>query len=81
MIQLQAQKTAPPMKVSLIFALEPVFAAIFAWTVGGEKCSALSIAGGTLIFLGILVSQSGIFSKPKIMVEERIPDKICQGES
>jgi len=35
-IQLVAQKFTAPLKVSLIFALEPVFAALFAWTLGGE---------------------------------------------
>ncbi|MFI5361337.1 MAG: DMT family transporter, partial [Elusimicrobiota bacterium] len=35
-IQMRAQKTVAPVKVSLIFSLEPVFAAVFAWTIGGE---------------------------------------------
>lgn len=48
-IQLVAQKTVAPMRVSLIFSLEPVFAALFSWTVGGEAVSAASAAGGGLI--------------------------------
>ena len=35
-VQMVAQKETPPLKVSLIFSLEPVFAALFAWTIGGE---------------------------------------------
>jgi drug/metabolite transporter (DMT)-like permease len=30
-LQLIAQKVVPPIRVSLILALEPVFAALFAW--------------------------------------------------
>ncbi|UPT73596.1 MAG: DMT family transporter [Elusimicrobiota bacterium] len=36
-IQMWAQKFTQPVKVSLIFSLEPVFAALFAWTLGGER--------------------------------------------
>lgn len=48
-IQLVAQKTVAPMRVSLIFSLEPVFAALFAWTIGGEPCTLSAAAGGALI--------------------------------
>lgn len=34
-IQLWAQKQIAPLRVSLILTLEPVFAALFAWTLGG----------------------------------------------
>lgn len=53
-IQLVAQKTVAPMKVSLIFSLEPVFAALFAWTVGGEPASARAAAGGALIVAAMM---------------------------
>ena len=48
-IQMRAQKTVPPVKVSLIFSLEPVFAALFAWTLGGETFSTSRAIGGALI--------------------------------
>ena len=35
-LQAWAQKITTPVKVSLIFAFEPVFAGMFAWTLGGE---------------------------------------------
>ncbi|GAH97772.1 unnamed protein product, partial [marine sediment metagenome] len=44
-------------KVSLIFALEPVFAALFAWTLGGETFILHRAFGGMLIFLAILISE------------------------
>ncbi len=54
-IQLVAQKNTAPIKVSLIFALEPVFGAIFAWTLGGETFIFTKAIGGLLIFLSLIV--------------------------
>lgn len=48
-IQMWAQRSASPVKVSLFFSLEPVFAALFAWTLGGERFAPLAGAGGALI--------------------------------
>ena len=48
-IQIAAQRRISPLKVSLIFTLEPVFAAFFAWTLGGESFDAAKAAGGGLI--------------------------------
>lgn len=59
-IQMRAQKTVPPVKVSLIFSLEPVFAALFAWTLGGEPFAPGRAAGGGLIVLAMM---SGELSK------------------
>ncbi len=63
-IQLMAQKIISPLRVSLIFALEPVFAGIFAWTLGGEKFELHSAVGGLLIFAALVLS--GIRSRPVI---------------
>lgn len=60
-IQLVAQKTVAPMRVSLIFSLEPVFAALFSWTVGGEAFTAVSALGGGLI-VAAMVADSGLAS-------------------
>ena len=56
LIQMLAQRFTSPLKVSLIFALEPVFAAIFAWTVGGEELIRHRAFGGLLIFLALILS-------------------------
>ncbi len=53
-IQMIAQRIATPVKVALIFALEPLFAGVFAWTIGGEHPAWFAIVGGSLIF-GALV--------------------------
>ncbi len=56
MIQVVAQKFTSPIRVSLIFAFEPVFAAIFAWTLGGETMLFHRAMGGLLIFVAMLIS-------------------------
>lgn len=56
LIQVIAQRHTAPVKVSLIFAFEPVFAALFAWTLGGEKLIAHRAVGGILIFLAIVIA-------------------------
>ena len=55
-IQLLAQKIRSPLRVSLIFALEPVFAAIFAWTLGDEIFVTRRALGGLLIFAALIIS-------------------------
>ncbi len=55
-IQMVAQKIVPPVRVSLIFTLEPVFAALFAWTVGGEMFAPERVVGGLLIVVAMIVS-------------------------
>lgn len=56
-IQMKAQKTVPPVKVSLIFSLEPVFAALFAWTLGGEIFVPARAAGGALIVAAMMAEE------------------------
>ena len=55
-IQMFAQKIRSPLRVSLIFALEPVFAAVFAWTIGGEAFVVRNAIGGLLIFAALIIS-------------------------
>lgn len=62
-IQLVAQRHTPAMRVSLIFALEPVFAALTAWTVGGEQFIWNRALGGLLVVLALL--GSGIRRRPE----------------
>jgi drug/metabolite transporter (DMT)-like permease len=58
-IQMFAQKLTSPLRVSLIFAFEPVFAAVFAWTFGGEQFVLKSALGGLFIFAGLVMSGIG----------------------
>lgn len=54
LIQMAAQKSVPPLKVSLIFSLEPVFAALVAWTWGGEVLTPAKAGGGALIVAAMM---------------------------
>ncbi len=56
-IQMWAQKFTAPVKVSLIFSLEPVFAALFAWTLGGEAFVPARAAGGGLIVAAMMAGE------------------------
>jgi len=56
LIQMFAQKIRSPLRVSFIFALEPVFAALFAWTLGNEEVISHRAIGGCLIFAALIIS-------------------------
>lgn len=56
-IQMWAQRFTAPVKVSLIFSLEPVFAALFAWTLGGERFVPARAAGGGLIVAAMMAGE------------------------
>jgi drug/metabolite transporter (DMT)-like permease len=55
-IQVMAQKITTPLRVSLILALEPVFAGAFAWTLGSEPIVVHRAVGGLFIVLGMISS-------------------------
>ena len=57
-VMMVAQRYTTPVRTSLILLLEPVFAAVFAWTVGGEKITPGSAAGGVLIVASMVISGS-----------------------
>ena len=68
-IQMLAQKITAPVKVSLIFALEPVFAAVFAWWLGGEEFIFRRAMGGLLIVAALIISSFSARSPHKKAVE------------
>lgn len=61
-IQLFAQRHVPAMTATMIFLLEPVFAASFAWTAGGESISPTAVAGGALIIGAMAWTELGRFA-------------------
>ncbi|MBU0745099.1 MAG: DMT family transporter [Gammaproteobacteria bacterium] len=65
MVQLSVQKTISPTIFALILSLEPVSAAIFAWTIGGEKITILDIIGGLMIISAIIFAQ--VYRKDKVV--------------
>jgi len=56
-IQLYAQRISGPVKVGLIFAMEPLFAAVMAWTIGGEQMNSGQLLGGSLIIFAMVLSE------------------------
>jgi drug/metabolite transporter (DMT)-like permease len=58
-IQNRMQKDTTTVKAALIYAMEPVFAAIFSFLLLGEVLGWLGILGGGLILSGMLCSELG----------------------
>jgi len=57
--QTWAQARTSAVRAALIFALEPVFAALFSVMLGRERLGSRELAGGTLIVLGIVAAELG----------------------
>lgn len=56
-VQNKYQKDTTPTRSAVIFSIEPVLAAGFAYLLLGEVLGALGVVGGTLIVGGVLVSE------------------------
>lgn len=56
-LQTKFQKFVTPVRASIIFSLEPIWAAFFAWLVLGELFSGWGWLGAGLIFTGLLASE------------------------
>ena len=54
--QLYGQQAVDATRTALIFTMEPVFAAVFAWTLGGEVFKPLGALGGGLMVAAMFVS-------------------------
>ena len=59
-IQLKYQKVISPTKAGIIYSIEPIFAATFAYFLLNEKISNFGLIGCVLIFSGLILSE--IFS-------------------
>lgn len=55
LLQLTAQRTLPAGRIALLFALEPVFALLFALTLGGERFEPRWWVGATLILSAVVM--------------------------
>ena len=56
-VQNWAQQYTPPAHTALIFALEPVFAALTSRVVLGERLGAKALVGAGLVLLGMVISE------------------------
>ncbi len=56
-LQTKYQKNVTPAKAGIIFSFEPIFSAIFAFFILGEKITNFGYLGAALIMLGLFVSE------------------------
>ena len=56
-LQLNLQRYTSATHTALIFALEPVFAALFSWAWTGEALTAQVLLGGSLMLLGVVAAE------------------------
>jgi drug/metabolite transporter (DMT)-like permease len=56
-LQTKYQKEVTPTKAGIIFSLEPIFAAFFAFMIIGERISTFGFFGGIFIFAGLLATE------------------------
>jgi drug/metabolite transporter (DMT)-like permease len=56
-LQIWAQRHTPPADAALILSLESVFSVLSGWLLLHEKLVTIQIAGCTLIFVAVLLSQ------------------------
>jgi drug/metabolite transporter (DMT)-like permease len=57
LMQTSMQRFTTATRTALVFALEPVFAALFAYLIGGETLTMLGWVGGSLIIAGMIVAE------------------------
>jgi drug/metabolite transporter (DMT)-like permease len=69
LVQTRAQRDVSPTRTAVIFTMEPVFAALFAFWLAGERLSARGWLGAACIVAGMLVAELG---RPGAE-----PDKVC----
>ncbi len=69
-IQTWAQKIISPVRVALISSLEPVFAAIWAAILLGERLTTHELAGGALIVLGVVVGEAGTALRSRVTARQ-----------
>jgi drug/metabolite transporter (DMT)-like permease len=55
-VQGKVQHRVPPTPLALLYALQPLFAAVFGWTLLAEPWSTSQLVGGALIVLGVIVT-------------------------
>ncbi|MDD3803541.1 MAG: DMT family transporter [bacterium] len=58
-LQYRYQKQTSETRAAIIYTLEPLFAALFAFLLIGERMAGMAIVGGAAIFIGMLLSEFG----------------------
>jgi drug/metabolite transporter (DMT)-like permease len=55
-VQARVQYQIPPVHVALLFATQPLFAALVAWATIGDRLGAMQLAGGVTIVVAVLLT-------------------------
>jgi drug/metabolite transporter (DMT)-like permease len=55
-IQSKVQHRVPPTELALLYALQPLFAALFGWALLADRLGGMQVVGGSLIILGVIVT-------------------------
>ncbi|MBO8127319.1 MAG: DMT family transporter [Firmicutes bacterium] len=74
LLQTWAQQQTSSTRTAVIFTLEPVFAAIFAFLMLGEAITLRTIIGGSFIIAGILLAELGPQMKEAPQAEPAVPE-------
>lgn len=72
--QTWAQGHLPAARAAIIMSTEPVFAAVFSVTVGGESFTARMAIGGALVLVAMLVAELGPRRRPEVVEADPDPD-------
>lgn len=72
LIQTNFQKYTTPTRVALIFAMEPVFAALGGYYLADERLTIIALAGCLLIFVGMIFAELPQRKKMKASIEIEI---------
>ena len=75
-VQMWAQRRTSATHVAVIFAAEPLFAALFAWLIQGQVLGLRGALGGALIVAAIVIAQAGAAVRPAtdVGLSSRISD-------
>jgi drug/metabolite transporter (DMT)-like permease len=65
LMQTAMQRFTTTTRTALVFSMEPVFAALFAWLIAGEAFTGLGWIGGGLIVLAMVIAEMPLFQKEK----------------
>lgn len=57
LMQTAMQRYTTATRTALVFTMEPVFAALFAYIIGGEELGILGWFGGSLILIGMIIAE------------------------
>jgi drug/metabolite transporter (DMT)-like permease len=55
-VQTSVQHKIPPTHVALLFAMQPLFAALIGWLVLGDRLGGMQLLGGAVIVAGVIVT-------------------------